>query len=75
MLSDAEKHEIDEDLKTLPQRRAAAPAALKAVQRHRGWVSDEGIRDIAEYLDLTTDEVDSVATFSRPSCGNRSACT
>jgi NADH-quinone oxidoreductase subunit E len=63
MLSDAEKQEIDEELKTLPQRRASAPEALKAVQRHRGWVSDEGIRDIAEYLGMTPDEVDSVATF------------
>lgn len=63
MLSDSEKREIDEELKTLPQRRAAVSEALKAVQRHRGWVSDEGIRDIAAYLELTPDEVDAVATF------------
>ena len=63
MLSDAEKHEIDEELKTLPQRRAAVPEALKAVQRHRGWVSDDGVRDVAGYLGITPDEVDSIATF------------
>ena len=63
MLSDAEKHEIDEELKTLPQRRAAVCEALKAVQRHRGWVSDEGVRDIAVYLKMTAEEVDSIATF------------
>lgn len=63
MLSEHEKHEIDEELKTLPQRRAAVPEALKAVQRHRGWVSDDGVRDIAEYLGVTPAEVDSVATF------------
>ena len=63
MLSEHEKHEIDEELKTLPQRRAAVPEALKAVQRQRGWVTDEGVRDIADYLGVTPAEVDSVATF------------
>ena len=63
MLSEKEKHEIDEELKTLPQRRAVMPEALKAVQRHRGWVSDEGVKDIAAYLGVTADEVDSIATF------------
>ena len=63
MLTEKEKHEIDEELKTLPQRRAVVPEALKAVQRNRGWVSDEGVKDIAEYLGVTADEVDSIATF------------
>jgi NADH-quinone oxidoreductase subunit E len=63
MLSEQEKHEIEEELKTLPQRRAALPEALKAVQRHRGWVSDEAVRDIADYLGVTPAEVDSIATF------------
>ncbi|MCX7047899.1 MAG: NADH-quinone oxidoreductase subunit NuoE [Candidatus Sumerlaeota bacterium] len=63
MLSEEEKKEIDEEIATLPQKRAACLGALKAVQKHRGWVSDEGIRDIAEYLELTPDEVDSLATY------------
>ena len=37
--------------------------ALKVVQRHRGWVSDESLRDVAEYLEMTQDELDNVATF------------
>ena len=37
--------------------------ALRIVQRERGWVSDEAIKDIAEYLEQTPDEIDSVATF------------
>ena len=37
--------------------------ALKVVQRHRGWVSDESLRDVAEYLEMTPDELDNVATF------------
>jgi NADH-quinone oxidoreductase subunit E len=30
---------------------------------HRGWVSDEAIQDIAQFLDMSADELDSVATF------------
>lgn len=30
---------------------------------YRGWVSDEGIRDIAPLLDVTPDELDKVATL------------
>ena len=33
------------------------------MQRHRGWVSDEASRDVAELLDMTPDELDSIATF------------
>ena len=46
-------------------RRGAAVCieALKIVQRHRGWVSDDGLRDVADILDMTPDELDSVATF------------
>jgi NADH-quinone oxidoreductase subunit E len=37
--------------------------ALRAVQSHRGWVSDQAVCDIAELLGLTAEEVESVATF------------
>ncbi|HKJ68482.1 MAG TPA: NADH-quinone oxidoreductase subunit NuoE [bacterium] len=63
MLSDQEKHEIDQEIRHMPNKKAACIEALKAVQRHRGWVSDEGVADIAEYLEISPDEVDSVATF------------
>ncbi len=43
--------------------RAAVVEALKIVQRRRGWVSDDGVRDVADYLAMTTAEVDAVATF------------
>ena len=33
------------------------------VQRHRGWVSDESLRDIAAFLEMTPDELDNTATF------------
>ena len=44
------------------QKRAAGPEALKIVQRHRGWISDESLIDIAGFLDMTEEELDSVAT-------------
>ena len=36
---------------------------MKIVQRHRGWVSDESIRDIGELLNASPADLDSLATF------------
>jgi NADH-quinone oxidoreductase subunit E len=63
MLSDLEHQEIKAELQHYEQKRAACIDALKIVQRHRGWVSDENIHDIAGLLEMTPDELDSVATF------------
>jgi NADH-quinone oxidoreductase subunit E len=62
MLTDDEKREIDEDLAKYRTKRAAGPEALKIVQRYRGWVSDDSLRDVARYLELSAEELDSVAT-------------
>jgi NADH-quinone oxidoreductase subunit E len=43
--------------------RAGCVEALKIVQEHHGWVSDEQLRDVALLLDMTPDELDAVATF------------
>jgi NADH-quinone oxidoreductase subunit E len=63
MLTEEETKEIDEELSHYPDKQAVCVEALKIVQRHRGWVSDDSLRDIAAYLELTIDELDSVATF------------
>lgn len=63
MLSDEERAEISEELAHYAQKRAVCLDALKIVQRHRGYVSDESLRDVAEFLDMSVDELDSVATF------------
>ncbi len=63
MLTEDEKKEIDEHLKDYPTKRAACIEALKVVQRSKRWISDESLKDIAGYLDMTVDELDSVATF------------
>jgi NADH-quinone oxidoreductase subunit E len=33
------------------------------VQTHRGWISDESLRTVAGYLEMSVDDLDSVATF------------
>ncbi len=63
MLSAQEKDEIEAEFPNYAQKSAVVIEAIKIVQRHRGWVSDEGIRDIAELLEMTPAEVDSVASF------------
>jgi NADH-quinone oxidoreductase subunit E len=37
--------------------------ALKIVQKHQGWVSDESMLAIASYLDLSVSDLEGVATF------------
>jgi NADH-quinone oxidoreductase subunit E len=63
MLSTKEKEEIHEEIKLCPYPAAACIDALKIVQHHRGWISDEAIDDIASELKMSAEDVDSVATF------------
>jgi NADH-quinone oxidoreductase subunit E len=63
MLSPKEREEIEHDLTHYPNKRAACIEAMKIVQRHRGWVSDEAIRDIAEICEMGAAELEGVATF------------
>jgi len=63
MLSPEERKEIEAELAHYPRKAAVSIDAMRIVQKHRGWVSDENIRDIAEFLDVSPDELDGVATF------------
>jgi NADH-quinone oxidoreductase subunit E len=63
MLSDEETHEIEAEMQHYPTKQAVCIDALKIVQKHRGWISDESIRDIAAFLQLPSDQLDGVATF------------
>lgn len=58
-----EKERIEAEIRQVPIKKAACIEALKIVQDHRKWVSDESIRDVADILDMSPEEVDSVATF------------
>lgn len=63
MLSEEEIKEIQEEIKQYPYPAVACIDALKIVQHHRGWVSDESVKDIAQLLSISNEEVDGVATF------------
>src|SRR6185436_7474175 len=62
-LSAEEMREIDHEIQIVPYKKAAVIEALKIVQQHRGWISDDSVEAIADYLEMSPAEVDSVATF------------
>jgi NADH-quinone oxidoreductase subunit E len=63
LLSDDERGEIEAAAGRFPVRRAAAVEALQAIQRRRGWVSDEALAEAAGLLGMTVDELDGLASF------------
>jgi len=63
MLTETEIHAIDHEVSLVPYKKAAVIEALKIVQQERGWVSDDSVEAIADYLEISAAEVDSVATF------------
>jgi NADH-quinone oxidoreductase subunit E len=63
MLSEQEIQKINSELALCVTKQSASIEALNIVQLHRGWVSDESIKDIAHLLAMTPDELDAVATF------------
>ena len=63
MLTDEERREIEAELVRYPTKQAVCIDAMRIVQHHRGWVSDESIRDIGELLEMSSADLDGVATF------------
>ncbi|MBT4522293.1 MAG: NADH-quinone oxidoreductase subunit NuoE [Halieaceae bacterium] len=63
MLSPQEIEEINADLSHYEDNQAVCIDALKIVQKHRGWVSDECVEAIADYLKISAAAVEGVATF------------
>ncbi|HMS85783.1 MAG TPA: NADH-quinone oxidoreductase subunit NuoE [Nitrospira sp.] len=63
MLSDIERRELEEAVQHYSEKRGAAIDALLTVQRHRRWISDESLLDIAQFLEMTAEDLDSIATF------------
>jgi NADH-quinone oxidoreductase subunit E len=62
-LSAEERREIEAEFAHYPTKRAVCIDALKIVQRHRGWISDESLHDVAQLLEMSLDELEGVATF------------
>lgn len=63
MLSPEERQEIEAELGHYPTKQAVCIDAMRIVQKHRGWVSDESLKDVAELLQMSKDELEGVATF------------
>lgn len=63
MLSDTERRELEDAVKHYPDKRGATIDALLTIQRRRGWISDDTLLEIAQFLEITVEDVDSVATF------------
>jgi NADH-quinone oxidoreductase subunit E len=63
-LSDDERRELEAVVTHYPDRRAAAGSVLKAVQTRRRWLSDEAMADVGEFLGMSVEELDGLATFA-----------
>ncbi len=63
MLSDEQRREVLDELEHYPTKQAACIEALKIVQKHDGWVSDDALKEVAALIGMPAAELDSVATF------------
>jgi NADH-quinone oxidoreductase subunit E len=63
MLTPEEIAEIGHAAEALPRKQAACIEALAIVQKHRRWIDDEALRDIAAHLEMSVDALEGVATF------------
>jgi NADH-quinone oxidoreductase subunit E len=63
MLSPEERREIEAEFPRYPTKQALSIDAMRIVQKHRGWVSDEALEDISELLGMSRSDLDGVATF------------
>lgn len=62
-LSEEEINEIRHEMDAYEDPQAASIEALKIVQKHRGWVSDDALAAAAEVVGVSPAAMDGVATF------------
>ena len=63
VISESQRQEIEALFPHVPYKKAVCIDALRIVQKYHRWVSDEAVEDLAEILEMSVDEIDSVATF------------
>jgi NADH-quinone oxidoreductase subunit E len=63
VLSKAEKRSLQSVVGRYETRSAASVEGLRILQDSRGWVSDEALDDLAEFLGVSTSSLESLATF------------
>ncbi|WP_346840176.1 NADH-quinone oxidoreductase subunit NuoE [Microbulbifer sp. SAOS-129_SWC] len=62
-LSDAEKAEIEREFSHYEDKASVGLEALRIVQKHRGWVSDEALQAVSAHLGIPVAQLESVATY------------
>jgi NADH-quinone oxidoreductase subunit E len=63
VLTEEEKRRIEATSGLYETRSASAVEAMRILQDSRGWVSDEALADLTGLLDMSVDELESLATF------------
>ena len=63
IISDQERKEIEDMFPHVPYKKAVCIDALRIVQKYHGWVSDEAVKELSEIIEMSPDEIDSIATF------------
>jgi NADH-quinone oxidoreductase subunit E len=62
-LEPVEIEEINAEMSHYEDKAAVAIEAMKIVQKHRRWVSDQSLLAIAELLEIPTAQLEAMATF------------
>ncbi|NOT13430.1 MAG: NADH-quinone oxidoreductase subunit NuoE [Methylococcaceae bacterium] len=62
-LSPTEIQEINAEMSHYEDKTAVSIEALKIVQKHRGWVSDDCLVAVAGFLDMAPAQLEGIATF------------
>lgn len=63
IILEQERKEIEDMFPHVPYKKAVCIDALRIVQKYHGWVSDDAVKELSEILEMSPDEIDSVATF------------
>ncbi len=63
VISEEARKEITDLFEHVPIKRAACIDALKVIQKHNRWVSNEALEELAPMLEMGVEEIDGVATF------------
>ncbi len=63
MIPDELKTSLAQRVESAVTPREAAVSVMKAIQRHYGWLTDEGVEEAGELLGLSPLQVEELATF------------
>lgn len=63
IILEQELKEIEDMFPHVPYKKAVCIDALRIVQKYHSWVSDEAVKELSVILEMSPDEIDSVATF------------